>query len=391
MTTGMRRLVGAMFVVVLALAGAARPAAAHTSLVISVPADGEIVERAPERMQLTFATKVDSRSLRLELRRADGGGIRQLDLAEPGGPSSFEQVAALPDLVPGPYVVSWLSVGPDGHRASGEIVFGVGAVALADLRTASAGGGGIDPWQLAGGIVRWVLIAALALATGGVLTTRWARHRPRAGPLVELIGQRAGSAAHAGLLLCGAILAARAGIVGWARVDLAGGSIGERIGDALVGPIVTALVVAVAVGLGAIELRRLRRRGGSPALLEGASVAALAAVALASAGLGHAGASEAGVPVLLAAGIHGLAAAAWLGPLLMAGLVIRDAGWRTAPTAERFDTARRAGRSVAPVAAGSFVALATTGVVLALVQGSWSEFSRTFQWTLGAKAALVVA
>ncbi|MGH9246705.1 MAG: hypothetical protein ACRD29_20820, partial [Acidimicrobiales bacterium] len=106
---------------------------------------------------------------------------------------------------------------------------------------------------------------------------------------------------------------------------------------------------------------------------------------------GHAGASDEGILVLVPAGIHGLTAAAWLGPLVIGGLVVRDPAWRAAPSAQRTATMRRAGRAMAPVAAVSFVALAATGVLLTLAPGSWSELSGTFRWTLGAKAALVVA
>ncbi|MGH9245969.1 MAG: copper resistance CopC family protein, partial [Acidimicrobiales bacterium] len=165
-TPRLTRWLAASALMVVTLVGGSDRAAAHTSLVTSVPGDGEIVERTPDRLQLTFATEVDPASLRVELRRGGGRDLGALRLVDPDSQARFDVAAELPDLAPGPYVASWVSIGPDGHRANGEVAFGIGAVALADLRAAAAGGGGLDLMSLVSGLARWALAAALALAAG---------------------------------------------------------------------------------------------------------------------------------------------------------------------------------------------------------------------------------
>lgn len=356
------------------------PAAAHTSLVSSVPADGEIVERAPRSVSLHFAAPADPESLRLELYTSAGLRLDVLDPTTAGG-AAVDVEAELPDLEPGPYVLRWVSVGADGHRANGDVVFGVGAVGIADLRSLGTAHG-VDLFAISSGGLRWLLNLAVAFVAGGVLASAWGRRNPEHRWLVAPLANRAVSW---GLGACATVLAARAALILYARADAtAGGGLSGAVDT----PLVTGLAVAVA-SVGGVLVRGwvAQRVGGSSVALEAATAMLLTSMVLASVNLGHAGASDAGAWALAIAAVHALAAAAWVGPLLIGGLALR--GVRSRPY--RWSILAAAGRAFAPVAAGSVVALALTGPALVLVDGSWSELSDSFRWMLALKVGLVVA
>src|SRR5579872_5493166 len=99
----------------------AAPAFANARLIKSTPADGARM-RSPARIQLTFSEALepafsgallldeDGRDLSADPVRIDGPVLR----LRPSKP-----------LPPGSYVVSWHSVGHEGHRLDGRIHFTV--------------------------------------------------------------------------------------------------------------------------------------------------------------------------------------------------------------------------------------------------------------------------
>ncbi|EWT01393.1 hypothetical protein N865_08685 [Intrasporangium oryzae NRRL B-24470] len=178
---------------VVAVAGVVLPAGtsqAHAYLAASSPADGDSVERAPDRLRLDFSEHVQLASTRITLVDQEGHAtiLGNLELEsgtpEPGpdaapdeaataGPgagaedteSPVSVVAPLPDLRQGAYHVAWETLSSDDlHRTAGVLAFGVGdtvdAVGLSE--TAPEG------TEVLG---RWAVLAGLALALGSLVVS----------------------------------------------------------------------------------------------------------------------------------------------------------------------------------------------------------------------------
>ena len=114
------RLAAAMLLTIL-LAAASEGVHAHAVLVESTPADGAVLESAPDRVMLRFNEPIRVISLRL----IDEGG-QTTPLAQ-GPQSTPDRVEVpLPSLSPGSYVVSWRLLSVDGHPVGGSVFFTLG-------------------------------------------------------------------------------------------------------------------------------------------------------------------------------------------------------------------------------------------------------------------------
>jgi copper transport protein len=111
----------AAMVLALLLAIAGESAHAHAVLVESTPADGAVLESAPERVTLRFNEPVRVISLRLV---DEGGQATPLAQAPRNTPDRVE--APLPSLSLGSYVVSWRLLSVDGHPVGGSVFFTLG-------------------------------------------------------------------------------------------------------------------------------------------------------------------------------------------------------------------------------------------------------------------------
>jgi methionine-rich copper-binding protein CopC len=104
----------ALFIV---LGGA--PAAAHTDLQSSAPADGEALTTAPDTVTLTFATAVASQFAQVTVTGPDGRSVTT-------GETTVEGAVVRQPVSPngdGAYVVAYRVVSDDGHPVSGELGF----------------------------------------------------------------------------------------------------------------------------------------------------------------------------------------------------------------------------------------------------------------------------
>ncbi|MEJ8649418.1 copper resistance protein CopC [Streptomyces sp. MS1.AVA.3] len=176
-TTGLRPRRSAvlrLLVVALALAGTllgalggAAPASAHAALTGSTPAQGSVVDHAPEQVTLTFSEGVamGDNSIRVldpQGKRVDRGKLRNLC-----SDSIVKYGAGLPPgLRDGTYTVTWQAVSADSHPVAGAFTFSVGAPSktAAPVPEQKAGGG------LAGalyGIARYLAYAGFVLLVGG--------------------------------------------------------------------------------------------------------------------------------------------------------------------------------------------------------------------------------
>ncbi|MFC9235848.1 copper resistance protein CopC [Streptomyces decoyicus] len=176
-TTGLRPRRSAvlrLLVVAVALAGAligalggAAPASAHAALTGSTPAQGSVVDQAPEQVTLTFSEGVamGDNSIRVldpRGKRVDRGKLRNLS-----SDSIVKYGAGLPPgLRDGTYTVTWQAVSADSHPVAGAFTFSVGAPSktAAPVPEQKVGGG------LAGalyGIARYLAYAGFVLLVGG--------------------------------------------------------------------------------------------------------------------------------------------------------------------------------------------------------------------------------
>ncbi|MFI0959987.1 copper resistance protein CopC [Streptomyces sp. NPDC021080] len=171
----MRRIVTTLCLVLCALflqAVSAGPAAAHTGLLSSEPAAGQVLPRLPAKVALTFRRPVTAgadavRVFDDHMRRVDLGGHpddrrrRTLRTALPGS------------LRAGTYSVAWQVTSADGHPVAGTYRFSIGAAthvvgAVPPLAGANAAWAG----RLLG-VARGTGYAGLALGPGVLLVALW--------------------------------------------------------------------------------------------------------------------------------------------------------------------------------------------------------------------------
>jgi len=167
--------------------------------------------------------------------------------------------------------------------------------------------------------------------------------------------------------------------------DVAGSSIAAALADGTARTMLTStqfgrdwetrLGLAAAVGLAGIKLGRDDRIQSAAGL----TVAALAALLLAAlAWAGHAGAAPGwrGYTLLMADGLHLVAAGAWIGGLVPLALLLSAA--RTAATAESLRVARNATLRFSTVGVAAVSTLAVTGALNTWAQlGGWADFVDT--------------
>lgn len=164
------------------------PAAAHTRVEMTAPADGDTVHGAVREVRLRFSRGVESALTTLSLSRG-GNHIASGGEAVPGM-DSREYVLALPrPLDPGAYEARWKTVGADGHVLQGTFRFVVagetpapGAAAVLETPAARVpaaqpspplpdepAGDAVRPLAV---VVRWAGFVSL-LAMIGVVTFRY--------------------------------------------------------------------------------------------------------------------------------------------------------------------------------------------------------------------------
>ncbi len=148
------------------LAGAA-PASAHAALTGADPAQGSVVQQAPEKVTLHFSEKVamSGDSLRVldpKGKRVDTGEVKDVSS---GKSASYEKKlhAGLPD---GTFTVAYKAVSADSHPISGAFSFSIGAPSdtTVQLSGQEAGGGAVGFLY---GTARYLSYAAFVVMAGG--------------------------------------------------------------------------------------------------------------------------------------------------------------------------------------------------------------------------------
>ncbi|MFC9879011.1 copper resistance protein CopC [Streptomyces libani] len=176
-TTGLRPRRSAvlrLLVVALALAGTligalggAAPASAHAALTGSTPAQGSVVDRAPEQVTLTFSEGVAMGDDSIRVLDPQGKRVDDKKLRNLSSDHVVKYGAGLPPgLRDGTYTVAWQAVSADSHPVAGAFTFSVGAPSktTAPVAQQEAGGGLVGALY---GIARYLAYAGFVLLVGG--------------------------------------------------------------------------------------------------------------------------------------------------------------------------------------------------------------------------------
>jgi methionine-rich copper-binding protein CopC len=169
-----RRLSGAALAALTGLVVLAGPAAAHTELRSSSPAEGASLASAPTQVQLTFGEPVTLPPDPVEVVGRDGTGWPTGAATVAGG------VVTVPVTPSGPaqaYTLTWRVVAKDGDNVTGTVHFTLTAPAQATTAPGSAapvtlGSAGIPGWI-------WVLVSVVGLLAVIVVGVRRLRGGPK--------------------------------------------------------------------------------------------------------------------------------------------------------------------------------------------------------------------
>lgn len=231
----------------------APPAAAHPTLVATLPEAGYSVTAPPEEIGLVFDERVTLHELTVEGQAR--GDIQTTDpqLSADGTRVVVRPLAELPD---GAYTVHWQITALDGDVVDGTFGFGVGAAAAPVAGSSTTQTSGLG----AAAVLRWALFTSLALALGGVAGDTLARHRVReAGPERALVAPRP--------WLRPAGILGVASSLGLALHSLGGGSLTQGLSNASVpellesptGELIVVELIAFVVATIVAAVRPLRR------------------------------------------------------------------------------------------------------------------------------------
>lgn len=396
--TAARRVATSVGAVAICLLAVASPAAAHTSLLSSTPSTRSALDESPTTAQLRFAAPVDAGLTSAELRRSDGSTVAGAAVTTPAGSSTTTVDVVLPPLDDGVYGLVWQSVGPDGHRVSGEVVFGVGPDPGAALRSAAfSSSAPLDrALDVASVVARaaWYLGLALVVGVAVVALAAGARPGPVAGWAPGALRLSLRAAAGAAL--------ARGALTAAVIARASGGDLGHRVFDAVRTRGTSAWLVAAAALLGgaaALARQRAHVSGGQPAdpphhrtrEVRRTAAAALAAAAVAvGAGVvaGHAIARPSPALAVAVAVGHGAAAAVWIGPLAAMLWLARSSPWRAAAAGARREALAAVLRTYRRAALVAFAVLAATGTQQAL--SALDAAGTSYRVLLAIKAGLVL-
>ncbi|WP_322921318.1 copper resistance protein CopC [Nocardioides renjunii] len=351
-------------------------ASAHAELVETDPAEGAVVETAPETVTLTFNEPVRLTSQEVAVYDAAGQPVDAT--ASAGGTDVTVDLPGAAGLADGTYVVSWNVLSSDGHPISGALTFSVGApsasvTAPPEPTSSSAAVRVVRDVVTVVSLVGLLLAAGLAVFVALVLPRSWAGTDVR-GRLSRLLRYAAAVA------VAGAVLQVPVASVYGQGLEL--GDLLDAFDQALVRNEMLAAAL-VAAGLGAAVPACTTAPPGrwDRLLLAGGALVAVAGPSV----VGH---SRAFTPTALLVAsdvLHVGAGAIWLGGLVGLALTLRALSGRevlAARTLARFSA----------LAGGVLLAVAATGTFMAWrIVGSWTGLVETaYGWLLLTKVAIAL-
>ena len=322
-----RRVLGAVVAGVVGLAVLpATPAGAHARLIGTNPAGDQVIDAAPELVELTFDEPVDPSAGGIEVYGPEGDRVDVADTATDSGGEVVRVGIGAEAEARGTYTVAWRVTSEDSHTLQGSFVFHVGTVTGA----VDVDQGGSTFLDVVGGVGRWLGFAGALAAAGAAL-------------LAVLAGP--GEAAVRGRLRPFASAAALVGVAGVAvslvatLADGAGRSFIGGIGllpdlapDTRTGQLALARMGLGLVAATAALAAPLWRRTTVPAAAAGVASLVVASVA------GHAWTAPARTLAVAADVVHLSALALWVGGAAALALALGLAEDRRR-LATRFSTA----------------------------------------------------
>ncbi|ROT26803.1 copper resistance CopC/CopD family protein [Micromonospora sp. HM5-17] len=326
----------ALFAGLAVLFAPASPAAAHATVVSTVPQQGAVLGYSPTEVSITFSEPVALLPGRTQVLAPDG---TRINAGEPRVQGATLRIPIrVADRPLGTYVVSYRVISADSHPVAGSWTFSVGAASATPPEPATVG---VDPVvRVAVSASRYLGYVGLVLALGPapVLARLWPRRLSRRGAVrLVRIGLGLIAAGALGGLWVQAPYASGAGLLDVSTPELAQ-VLGSDFGLVLLARLGILLLVAVLLPplLRGAPARRPAAGvvGGRPrpssrpwsrarlALLLLLTVAGLATWPLA----GHAAAAPVPVASTAADVIHLAAASVWLGGLVVLfGFLLRTA------------------------------------------------------------------
>ena len=398
---GPRALAAVSAVVLLAMLAGAPRALAHAQLLDTVPAAGSTVATTPPEVIFEFDQNVGGTLGAVRVYDAQGHEVDNLDVTHPRGNSHWMGVALKSGLSDGTYTATYRVISADTHVVYGGLVFNIGH-AGAPPRVTVAGLIGRNEagrvTKIAFGIVRGADYVTLALFIGGLAFAwlswgpalavaagqepRWsAAARACAGRIRLLLGAAviAGVIVSAlGVLLQGATAA---GVSLWSSLksSVLESTLESRFGEVWTGRaadwLLIGLILLAARAAGAdpvtglepasdlVEPRAVRRPPAGLVLLLGLGAAYLA---ITPALAGHASVQGPRGVFFPSDVLHVLAASIWVGGIACLLLVL-PAATRQLEGHERSELLLATLARFSPLALGSVIVIAVTGVVQAYI------------------------
>ena len=86
--------------------------------IVTTPANGAMMQGAPERFSATFPHPMILKTVTLS-----SEGQAPIVVTAPDASPAATVSVALPRLAPGTYAAAWAAEGPDGHKMSGSVSF----------------------------------------------------------------------------------------------------------------------------------------------------------------------------------------------------------------------------------------------------------------------------
>jgi len=326
-----RRVAAVVLVAFAALVAVAWPAAAHPTLLTTVPAAGYTGDGPVRQIVLAFDEQVTATSSAITVTSSAGHREPTGALFREAGSHQLVLPLVAP-LTSGQFRVHWQVTAADGDVVDGAFAFGVGTAAPSVAAAGDVGG-------VAGtAVLRWLLFTGLALSSGGLIGERLL-NRERQGSDLPAVRAPLRSGAALGFLAAGgltALVARSAG--GWSALGSVRG-------------VELTAVEAVAFGLAAAL--------SWSAALRRFALAPLIAVVIAEGLRAHPDAYSPGWGAVLTV-VHLAAAAVWVGALVQ---VVRAArAWRGQGGASS-----RALRRYARLALALFALVVSTGTLASVL------------------------
>jgi copper transport protein len=339
----------------------AAPAFGHAAFVGSEPDPGVRLERAPQRVVLTFTEPLNRRLSRATVVGPGGG-----EVAVAAQAASDRRLVVRParPLATGAYRVRWHTVSTeDGHALEGSFSFGVRAVATGGEHDVEQSPLARSGWVRVA--LRALLYVAVLLFAAGLLLPMLVRTAPSWLAPTELDREGIDGAAvrareqrlvaDVGWLAVVAAVASTLAEAADAAGSLSAGGVRDFLLSGSAG--MSRVAVVVALVLAAAAVRRWPRWAAAAVALALWSVAAS----------GHASSATPRAPSILNDWLHLLSGAVWLGGIGLLALVWTPALRRGARPV-RQAVARHVLPAFGRVALPAFLVVAATGIVSLITQ-----------------------